>query len=206
MATDYNFFLTATEVQDKSTIKSKKSIASYKGFSFLLDYKSCTINAKEKQINLNLQMVSRVTTNGKIKFCNSDYIAATKYNGKELVNTKPSITTHPEMPKTIFKHVIKELNNGKDVIAITRHLDKNGQSFWLNTHFKPNNNENNLKIAYATKAVPTSKNALQKIKKIYNALFLIEKNVSEDYAQKYFNGMLEMEYANYEGLLLEVFR
>lgn len=204
MATEYNFFLTSTEVQKADTTKLKSKINEYDSYSFLTDYNSALINSSEKQINPSLQLTSRVTTKGKIKFCNTDYISVTNYHGKELVNKRASIITHPEMPKTIYNYVIQELKNGNDVIAPIRHLDKNGESFWLNTQFNPNKGSN-LKLAYSTKAVPTSNIALNKVKKIYNILFLIEKNVNLNQAQKYFEGMLEMEYANYEGLLLDIF-
>jgi len=204
MATEYNFFLTSTEVQKTGTSKPVIKINEYDDYSFLTDYDSALINSLEKQINPSLQVVSRVTTKGKLKFCNTDYISVTNYKGKELVNKRTSIITHPEMPKTIYNYIIQELKKDNDVAAPIRHLDKNGKSFWLNTQFNPNKGSN-LKLAYSTKAVPTSETAVNKIKEIYNTLFLIEKNVNQDQAQKYFEGMLEMEYANYDGFLLEIF-
>ncbi len=205
MATANNFFLTETEVQKTNkSVFVNKTIENHSIYAFLTNYKTTPVNSQNKKISLNLQLVSRVSTKGKIKFCNADYTSATTYSQNELLN-KPFIKTiHPEMPKTIMNHIIERLEKGQDAIAIVKHLDKNNNTYWLNMLYKPNMG-NNHTIAFSVKAIPSSKNAIQKINKIYKTILSLE-NSNRDFAQKYFTGLLEMEYGNYDGLMIYAFQ
>lgn len=203
------------KIQTKQNLsKPTKKVTEYSEFSFLTDYRTGTIESKEILIHPRLQIASRVTTKGKIKFCNSDYIMVTGRNEKEILRNKVSITIHPQMPKTIFNYVISELKKGEEVIAVINHLDKYGNSYWLSTEFIPNNS-NNFSLAFSTKSKPTSKNAIEKVRKIYNALyrienrnseFLVEDQSNKKIADKYFDGLIEMEYGNYEGFIIDTFQ
>ena len=176
----------------------------YQPFSFLTDYQSKEVNSKENFLTPGLELKNRITTKGKIKFCTNDFITSCKYSKKELTNQSVSKITHPEMPKTVFKSVINELAKGNETIAIVRHIDKLGNSFWMNTHYIPNKGDN-LNIAFSTKSIPTSRKTYDKVNKIYNTLFLLEKHADKDLADKYFNGLIEMEYGNYDGFTLDAF-
>jgi transcriptional regulator with PAS, ATPase and Fis domain len=178
----------------------------YYAFSFLKDYdtKSTKTETVNKTLDLNSEIVSRVTTKGKVKFCNTDYIKATAYNQKEILQKTCANIMHPQMPKTIFVHVINELKKGNEVIAIMKHLDKKGETYWLNTNFDPNSSKK-INIAFTSKSRPTSKNTIKKVEKIYNTLSRIESTVGELAAKKYFDGLLEMEYGNYNGFIIGCF-
>jgi hypothetical protein len=202
-------------IRDAKLVQSRKSknTSEYNEFSFLTDYNTQPVESNEILIHPRLQLVSRVTTKGKIKFCNTDYVTVTGRSEKEVLKNKVTITTHPQMPKTIFNYVISELSKGNEIIAVVNHLDKYGNSYWLNTHFKPNYTSK-LSLAYTTKSKPSSRETIQKIKKIYNTLyrienrksnFLVENEANKEIANKYFNGLIEMEYGNYEGFVIHAF-
>jgi len=185
-----------------ANLKSAETNKEYSEFSFLIDYNSKELHSPEFIVTPKTQIVNRITTNGKIKFCNEDFSKTTGFNKKDILNINQIV--HPTMPKTIFNHVIKKLDKNEEVIALVKHIDKKGNQFWLNTLFSPNNSSN-LTIAYSTKATATTKKTIDKISKIYNTVFLLEKHVNPNLAKKYFDGLIEMEYGTYEGFIIDAF-
>ncbi|MEE9349071.1 MAG: hypothetical protein V3U80_03425 [Flavobacteriaceae bacterium] len=186
---------------ETSTVKKKGSINKLNGeFSFLTDYKSKELLSSEVIIHPAIQTLSRVSTNGKIKFCNSEFIKTSGLTKKNAYNK----SIHPMMPKTIFNYVVKNLELKKEVIAIVKQIDKSGNLFWMNVHFIPNKTDN-YSLAFTTKSNPTSQKVIKQISKIYNTVFLLEKHVDKTIALNYFEGLLEMEYGNYEGFLINFF-
>jgi len=192
--------------QLESQIISRKSTKENSMFSFLTNFNSALINSPTITINPSLQLISRITTKGKIKFCNADFCTATKANTSEIQNTQISNTFHPEMPKVILDVIKKNLDLNIDALAVIKHIDSTGNTIWLNSHFSPNVSSNKLNIACYIKSNPSSKSAINKVEKIYNTIFLLENHVSYDIAKKYFEGLLEMEYGNYEGFIISLFQ
>ncbi len=193
------------KIKDLLTTKKDHSKEIFDLFSFLTDFNSKSINSKTKNLNNSFELVSRITTKGKIKFCNTDFCKATNETSKKLQNKKITSIFHPEMPKTILNKVKNELTQNTFSLAVIKGIDKDGNSIWLNTHFSANTS-NKLNIACNLKAKPSSKETINKIEAIYNTIFLLENHVSQDIATKYFDGLLEMEYGNYEGFLINAFQ
>ena len=176
-------------------------------FSFLTDYNINDIDLTKstKSLDNSLQLVSRITTNGKIKFCNTDFCKATNYSSKELQNKKLTSIFHPEMPKTILDVIKNSLNKNNETYAVIKQIDSEGNTIWLNSHFIPNTTSK-LNIACQIKSQPSSQKAIEKIEKIYNTVYLLENHVNHEIAKKYFEGLLEMEYADYEGFIIDAFQ
>ncbi|HIE45578.1 MAG TPA: hypothetical protein EYG80_00145 [Flavobacteriaceae bacterium] len=195
----------ATKKAENQIVTKNKVLKSLELFSFLTDYESALLNSKTTYLSPSLQLNSRITTKGKIKFCNTDFCKAINVNSKEIQNKKITSTFHPEMPKVILNYVKENLLENKDALAIVKHIDSNGETIWLNSHFSPNTS-NKLNIACSIKSNASSKISVEKIEKIYNTIFLLENHVSYDIANKYFEGLLEMEYGNYEGFLIDAFQ
>jgi len=174
-------------------------------FSFLTDYKSTIINSSTSILQPSLQLKSRISTKGKIKFCNSDFCHATKTNSNTILDKHITSVFHPEMPKVILNIVKEKLENKEEALAIIKQIDSSGKTIWLNSQFSPNST-NKLNIACHLKSNPSSKSTINKIDKIYNTIFLLENHVSYSIAKKYFEGLLEMEYGNYEGFIINAFQ
>ena len=190
---------------EKVVIVKKKSVAKDSRFSFLTDFTSTTTHSKTLILTPNLQLVSRITTKGKIKFCNTDFVKVIKTSSKIIQNKKITNYFHPEMPKVILNIIKNRLDNNKHALGIIKQKDIDGNIIWLNSLFSTNTS-NNLNIACQIKSNPSSEETINKIEKIYNTIHLLENHVSYDIAQKYFDGLLEMEYGNYEGFLINAFQ
>lgn len=200
----------STILIEKQNTKTKllvknKELTQHTPFSFLTDYKQTLINNDTVVcLQSNLVLSSRITTKGKIKFCNTDFCSAVQSTSKKIQNEYISSFYHPEMPKVIFEHIKESLEKNNNAIGIIKQIDKNGNTNWLNTYFL-SNLSGKLNIACNIKATPSSTKTIERIAKIYNTVFLLENNVSYDIAKKYFEGLLEMEYGNYEGFIISIF-
>ena len=191
---------TAVNIVTKKQVNESKEL-----FSFLTDFESKANTKKTVHLDSSLQLKSRITTKGKIKFCNSDFCTATNYSSKNIQNKAITSVFHPEMPKVIMNVIKNNLENKTNALAVIKQIDSDGNTIWVNTLFNPNTTSK-LNIACHIKSNPSSKKTIKKIDKIYNTLFLLEHHVSHEIAEKYFEGLLEMEYGNYEGLLIDLFQ
>ena len=195
---------TNTQIKNKKVLK-RESEKPLDLFSFLTNYKPATLNNKTATLPTHLLLNSRITSKGNIKFCNTDFCTAHQTQSAEIQNKPLASIFHPEMPKTILNYIKTNLQSNTESIAILKQIDNNGKTIWLNSLISPNTT-NKLNIACQIKATPSSQKTIEKIQKIYNTIFLLENHDSPDIANKYFEGLLEMEYGNYEGLMIELFQ
>jgi len=197
--------LNLTDQSKERVFVEKKSVNPYGIFSFLTEYKSYINNNVTKTLPLGLQLTSKITTKGKVRMCNSEFYKSLGYIHKEVIRQDFSKIIHPEMPKVIMEVVQNDLKNGEDSLAIVKQIDKEGNTIWVNSLFSPNDSTN-LTIACFVKSNPTSLNAISKIEKIYRTIFLLENYSGYDIAKKYFEGLIELEYGNYEGFIIDAFQ
>lgn len=192
--------------QNRTYVSAKrKQEETYKLFSFLTDYNAAIVNSSLKILDPSLQLVCRVSTKGKIKFSNKHFSEATSFSSKELVNAKISSIFHYEMPKVVLEKIMSNLENNIESVAVLKCIDKKGETIWLNACFTPNDSRK-LNMACSMKLNPSSKATIKKINHIYETIFLLENHVNNDVAEKYFKGLLEMEYGNYEGFMINAFQ
>lgn len=185
----------------KNHVLNKKQPSFQGKYAFLTNFKSARIDSKRNNLDFSLHLKGRITTKGKIKFCNADFCTVTKIKAKEIQNKELTATFHPEMPKVILDIVKNKLEKNQDALVILKQIDSTGKTIWLNTHLRPDNSAK-LNIACHLSANATSDKTIQIIEKIYDTVFLLENHVSYDIAKKYFDGLLEMEYGNYDGFII----
>ena len=158
----------------------------------------------EKVIPLNFKSICRITTNNKIKFCNADFITSSGYSEKELLKNDYTLISHPEMPKLIQMVIQNHLSKNKSITSIVKNRAKDGSYYWTKSTFIPNRSNNDLTIAYAVKSEAISRNAKQKIDKLYQTIYKIERHHDFFAASKYLIGFLEEEKLNYENYILKI--
>lgn len=190
--------------KENSLVKNEP-VNSLEKFSFLTEFSSYSNNTTTKMLGLGLQLTCKITTKGKVRMCNSNFYKALGYIHKEVIKQSFTNTFHPEMPKVILEVVQGELQKGTDSLAIIKQIDKEGNTIWVNSHFSPDTS-NRFAIACSVKSNPTSLKAISKIEKIYRTIFLLENHSGYAIAKKYFDGLIEVEYGNYEGFIIDVFQ
>lgn len=177
----------------------------YDLFTFLTNFKGFSLRSKTIFLDPSLQLTGKLTTKGKFKVCNTNFYKAINCSHSDVKEQSINTIFHPEMPKVILDVVKSELQKGNKALAIIKEIDNDGHTVWVNSQFT-RNTSGKLNIACQYKGVPTSKKTIEKINRIYKTLFLLENHSGYEIAKKYFNGMLEMEYGNYEGFLIDAFQ
>jgi PAS domain S-box-containing protein len=160
----------------------------------------------EKVIDYNTVSKCRISTKGKIKFCNDDFAKSFGYSKNELLEMEINSIIHPEMPKIIKLVIQNNLNLKKEILSIVKNKSKDNCYFWTASNYLPNTNLSNLTIDHTIVSKPISNIAKKEISKLYSILYKIEQNLDVVAASKYLIGFLEQKnmcYSEYIKSLLD---
>lgn len=103
---------------------------------------------------------------------------------------KSAIGNDPEIPETIYNRIQKNLNKGRNAVAILKLRTEDGAAYWTVNRFEPSVN-NNFKSHFTVSTKLTTQTCIEKTQKLYLTLNKIENSVDENYADKYLTGFLE---------------
>lgn len=153
------------------------------------------------QIKLDPQtlIVSRTDTSGVIEYVNKDFIEISGYQPGELLYRPHNVIRHPDMPAVIFKWMWKRLKENKDIFAVVKNLAKNGDYYWVTTHFEIRKHpyENRI-VGYVAHRHAASEHLVHEISKLYVELLKVEKAEGLDASEKYLTDFLESKNMTYD--------
>ncbi len=97
--------------------------------------------AKEEQrlrIVQEKYVISSITDlQGKILDASEAFCSISGYTKKELLGKPHSIIRHPDMPKSAFKEMWENIQNGKSWKGKVKNLKKNGSFYWVYANIEP---------------------------------------------------------------------
>ncbi|MFH0709445.1 MAG: PAS domain-containing protein [Pseudomonadota bacterium] len=153
------------------------------------------------QIKLDPQtlIVSRTDMSGIIEYVNKDFIEISGYQSGELIHRSHNIIRHPDMPAVIFKLMWSRLKENKDIFAVVKNLAKNGDYYWVTTHFEIRKHpyENRI-VGYVAHRHAASEHLVNEISKLYTELLRVEKAEGLDASEKYLMDFLESKKMTYD--------
>lgn len=85
-------------------------------------------------------IVSKTDLSGKITYANKKFLEIAGYREDEVMGAQHNIVRHPEMPRSIFLFLWKQLQAGHEVFAYVINLAKNGDYYWVLAHVTPSIN------------------------------------------------------------------
>ena len=120
-------------------------------------------------------MITETNLKGMITFANRKFVEMTGFTRSELIGSAHNINRHPDMPKTAFKSLWKELSKGSAWHGIVKNMRKDGKYYWVDVWVIPKRDEEEKIIGYiASRKVPHHKDVTL-VKKEYEKL-LFEEN------------------------------
>lgn len=147
-------------------------------------------------------LVSKTDTNGKIIYCNEEFIKISGYTEKELLGKPHNIVRHPDMPKTIFKYLWQRVSKGNEVNAYVKNLAKDGSYYWVFANVAPSfSNDGKRIIAYNSVRRKPNKEGLSFIKDFYQELKR-EEQKGLDTSMQWFKEYFEKQRSKYENAIL----
>lgn len=79
----------------------------------------------------NELIISRTDLKGLITYANETFATISGYEAHELVGKPHNIVRHPDMPKAIFKHLWKSLENDGKWSGYVKNLRKDFGFYWV---------------------------------------------------------------------------
>jgi PAS domain S-box-containing protein len=93
-------------------------------------------------------LMTETDLDGIITHVSSAFSEITGYKESELIGRPHNIIRHPNVPKTVFKQMWKELNAGKIWKGEIKNIDKNGNTYWVYGTIVPKFDKNRNIIGY----------------------------------------------------------
>lgn len=150
-------------------------------------------------------IVSRTNKQGIIEYANRDFCNISGYQPEELINRSHNIIRHPDMPGVIFKMMWERLQNNKDIFAVVKNVTKNGDYYWVTTHFEIRKHPyENRVVGYVAHRRAADSHLVSKISKLYAELLAVEKAEGLEASEKYLNELLNAKKMTYDAYIEKI--
>ena len=151
------------------------------------------------KIEPHVLIVSRTNRQGIIEYANRDFSAVSGYSMEELIDRPHRVVRHPDMPGVIFKMMWERLHNNQDIFAVVKNLAKNGDYYWVTTHFEIRKHPyENRVVGYVAHRRGADAHLVAKITPLYEELLAIEKAEGLAASEAYLNDYLKTKKMTYD--------
>lgn len=141
--------------------------------------------SKEKVIDGFL--VSKTDTKGKIIYCNQAFIDVSGYNESELLGSPHNIVRHPDMPRSIFAYLWREISNRREVNVYVKNRAKDGDYYWVFANVTPSISIDGKIIGYYSVRRKPNQHGVEAAAKLYAAIKEAENNGGMESGLTFFN-------------------
>ncbi|MDD2896446.1 MAG: PAS domain-containing protein [Aliarcobacter sp.] len=114
-------------------------------------------------------IVSRTDLKGTITYANETFALISGYSIDELIGKPHSIVRHPDMPKSIFKELWKEIETKGSWSGIVKNLRKDEGFYWVYAEISEVIKDGNL-VEYKSIRTPISFNQKKKYQLLYDEI------------------------------------
>ncbi|MDD5051358.1 MAG: PAS domain-containing protein [Sulfuricurvum sp.] len=151
------------------------------------------------KIDPQILIVSRTDKSGNIEYVNGDFCQISGYSADELMYKPHNIIRHPDMPAIIFKLMWERLKKNQDIFAVVKNLAKNGDYYWVTTHFEIRKHPyENRVVGYVAHRRAADAQLVNEISKLYAELLSIEKNKGLAESEAYLTQLLSDKKMTYD--------
>jgi PAS domain S-box-containing protein len=166
--------------------------------------KVSTPNNTEKTFAEDEIIVSKTDTKGIITYGNELFIKMSGYTEEELLGANHNIIRHPDMPKIVFKLLWDTVQAGKEIFAYVKNMAKDGSYYWVLANVTPSYDLKRNIIGYYSVRRKPSREAINKIAPIYQALINAEKTGGMNESLKLLESTLTSVGMSYEEFVLSL--
>ncbi len=138
------------------------------------------VSEKQRNINTDDILVSKTDLEGIITYCNGNFMIYSGHNLEDLVGTKHIAIKHPDMPKSIYRHLWKELKSINEVSCVLKNTNKAGESYWTYMNATPSFDTENKHIGYLFVQRSAYEKAIAYFDGLYKEMCVTESQHSSD--------------------------
>lgn len=150
-------------------------------------------------------IISKTDLKGKITYGNELFIDISGYKEEDLIGTPHSILRHPDMPQVIFKLLWNHIQDGKEIFAYVKNLNKQGKFYWVLAFVTPSyDSQGKLFEYFSVRRKPKSKDIVITIDTLYKTLLSAERNGGIPAGEAKLNEILTKKGMSYEQFIFSI--
>lgn len=119
------------------------------------------VSNTERSFPAHQRLISATDTQGKILYCNDEFIAISGYSRDELIGSDHNLVRHPDMPPAVFQAMWGYLKAGKSWMGVVKNRCKNGEFYWVSAYVTPILDEGKLTGFESVRVKPTAEQVAQ---------------------------------------------
>lgn len=119
------------------------------------------VSNTDRSFPAHQRLISATDTQGKILYCNDEFVAISGYSREELIGSDHSLVRHPDMPPAVFQAMWGYLKAGKSWMGVVKNRCKNGDFYWVSAYVTPILDEGKLTGFESVRVKPTAEQVAQ---------------------------------------------
>jgi aerotaxis receptor len=119
------------------------------------------VNSTERTFPSHQRLISATDTQGKILYCNDEFVAISGYSREELIGADHNLVRHPDMPPAVFQGMWGYLKAGKSWMGVVKNRCKNGDFYWVSAYVTPILDDGKLTGFESVRVKPTPEQVAQ---------------------------------------------
>lgn len=129
----------------------------------------------ERTFGIDEIIVSKTDLKGRITYANDVFIRVAQFTEAELLGQPHNIIRHPGMPRCVFQFLWDTIQAGNEIFAYVVNQAKSGDHYWVFAHVTPSYDDHGTMIGYHSNRRVPNREAVNKVKGLYDHLLQIEK-------------------------------
>lgn len=146
---------------------------------------------EEERLTLVDIIVSQSDLEGSIIYANPIFYRVSGYPYGKLIGANHNIVRHPEMPKTIFKSLWKQLKEKQEVYCFIKNQSKENKYYWVFAYIRPSLNKDGSLRNYISIRRTISNKARAIIEPFYKQLLSVENTNGIQASEKMLKNFME---------------
>ncbi len=119
------------------------------------------VSNTERSFPAHQRLISATDTQGKILYCNDEFVAVSGYSRAELIGSDHNLVRHPDMPPAVFAAMWGYLKAGKSWMGVVKNRCKNGDFYWVSAYVTPILDDGKLTGFESVRVKPTAEQVAQ---------------------------------------------
>jgi PAS domain S-box-containing protein len=119
-------------------------------------------------------IVSKTDLKGRITYANKVFVDVCGYSEAELIGQPHSIVRHPDMPRCVFKLLWDTLEQGREIFAYVKNMNKHGHFYWVFAHVTPSYDSAKRVVGYHSNRRVPDRRVVAALEPVYAALLAEE--------------------------------
>ena len=119
------------------------------------------VSDTERTFPAHQRLISATDTQGKILYCNDEFVAISGYSRAELTGSDHNLVRHPDMPPAVFEAMWRYLKAGKSWMGVVKNRCKNGDFYWVSAYVTPIFDSGKLTGFESVRVKPTAEQVAQ---------------------------------------------